>query len=728
MASPTARIATPIEDRRDYAKSKTPRQASAAYWQDELKNSDVTLRRWLKQGDRIVEKYVDERRDAREVESTSPTEQRMRLNLFHSNVKTQQDLLYGRVPRVDVSRRSKDAEDDTARVAAVLLERILAEDSANHEHHTDNVLRATLQDRLLPGLGVATVKYDKQGDEEAAPFEYRHWRDVRWGWARTFSEIPWLAFRSYLRKEEAEARYGPDIAQDLDYKQRAMTAEEADSTDLPENTDTWKKAEVWQVWDKTSRQVYEVSQDHDKELKPRLNDFLKPPTPDPYELEHFFPCPPFLIANPTTSIYRPTPDWHLAQGLYNEIDRLQTRISILTEAVKAVGVYDKDNDGVQRMFNEATENELIPVDNWAMLAEKGGLKGVVDWLPIEAIVNALLNLRQIRDETIQLLYQITGMSDIMRGQLDNQYEGVGQTRDKMQFASIRMQALQEQFATFASGLWQIKAEVIAKHFDPATIVEQANAHELPEPPEVIAQAVALIKAPGKLRFKVKVQAESLAIMDYRKVQQERTEFLQGLGGFLQAASPLIEQVPSSGPYLLRMLQWALAGFRGADEIEGVLDQAVDAAIQAEQKKAQQPQPNPEAEKEQAKAQGQLQLVQAKAQAEAQARQQDAQLDIQTEQAKHQMEMAKQEAEFITQIKLIEAKANADMRVEQFQSSVNAEQHAQGVEAEMNKDIVAHRLSLDEEAQKTRLKIRETTVQEGEKRQTQKESPSSGEKT
>jgi len=137
----------------------------------------------------------------------------------------------------------------------------------------------------------------------------------------------------------------------------------------------------------------------------------------------------------------------MAEDQYNEIDLLQTRISILTEAVKAVGVYDKNADGVQRMFTEGTDNTLIPVDSWAAFSENGGLRGAVDWMPIEAVTNAIDRLTALRNDSIELLQQITGMADVMRGQLQNQYEGVGQTKQKAKFGSVRVQALQQQFAT-----------------------------------------------------------------------------------------------------------------------------------------------------------------------------------------------------------------------------------------------------------------------------------------
>src|SRR5438874_283159 len=99
----------------------------------------------------------------------------------------------------------------------------------------------------------------------------------------------------------------------------------------------------------------------------------------------------------------PKSDFMIAQDLYRDIDKLQTRISLLTDAAKLVGVYDKQAEGVKRIFTEGIENDLIAVDNWAMFAEKGGLKGVIDWVPLDMVVNAIEILTSKQQEKIQQL-------------------------------------------------------------------------------------------------------------------------------------------------------------------------------------------------------------------------------------------------------------------------------------------------------------------------------------
>ncbi|RLB97339.1 MAG: hypothetical protein DRH90_23500, partial [Deltaproteobacteria bacterium] len=699
----TANQTAPLESRKDF--KKTPK-GQYEYWETELKAAQKTLKPWQKQGDKIVQRYVDQRDGANSAHSTNDYSKVFRLNMFNSNVTTMQSMLYGRLPKVDVSRKNAIADDDPARVAAEAMERMLNLDIEDNGEEYDAMLRATLQDRLLSGLGCARVRYEVETEQvatlassdgelvskdaseqrvthEAAPIDYYYWGDVLWGWARTFSKVPWIGFRSYLDKDEMQKRFGKDAAEGVQYKKQKITSNE-ESTEDPDKDSAWMKAEIWEIWDKNTKKVTWFSFGYDKTIETK---------PDPLQLSGFYPCPPFFMANQTTTLYKPTPDYHLAQDLYNEIDILQTRISILTEAVKVIGVYDAEADGIKRMFKEGVENDLIPVDNWALFAEKGGIQGQIDWVPIEAITNALDRLRSLRDEDIGLLQQITGMADVMRGSLDNQYEGVGQSEIKAKFGSIRIQSLQDEFAVFVGNLMQIKAEIIARHFSPETIAKQSAMQFTPDR-ELLPQAIQLIKNPDEAKLRISIKAESLAMLDYAQLKEERVQYLNGLSTFLQAAAPLIQQDPRALPFLLEMLKWAMAGFKGSSEIEGVLDKAIEAMRQAPPKDDK---PSPEQERgqvqiqlEKMRAEAKQQEMQFKAQSDQQLRQQDMQADIATRNAEMQFDMQKEEHKGNVEMQIMAAKLQSDVQTELLTSQINAEQNDRAVQGEIEKEVIKQR--------------------------------------
>jgi hypothetical protein len=705
MTHPTNNAGTGIEARSDY--KDTP-SGQFKYWHEELQSSDKRLRKWHKKGDKIVRRYLGGGSTGQGYNEHAGG---ARLNLFHSNTVTLQSMLYGNTPKVDVSRRNLDANDDVGRVAADIMERLLSNDLADNGEEYDSTLRAVLEDRLLPGLGCARVRYEvetanvegiEQMVREDAPVDYYHWRDVRWGWGRTFAELPWIGFRSFLDRDELTERFGDEVANNAAFETQKVVEEE-DSYQDPDANSAWSKVEVWEIWDKTKRKVVWIVKGHDK-----VADSMD----DPLKLSGFYPCPPFMLANPTTSLYIPTSDYSLAQDLYNEIDVLHTRISIITEAVKVVGVYDSSADGIKRMFKEGVENDLIPVDNWALFAEKGGIQGSVVWVPLADIVGALDKLRELRAETIGLLQQVTGMSDIMRGELGGQYEGVGQSQLKAKFGSVRVQALQDSFAKFASDLMQIKAEIIARHFDPRTIYRNSGV-EHSYNAELAQEAIQLIKHPMQARLRVNIRAESIAMVDYAMLKQERTEFLTAISTFMQSAAPLIDSDPAAKPFLLQLMQWGLAGFKGASEIEGVVDKAIEESA----KQAENPQPDPaqqaaqmQQQLEQMKLQGEMQKIQAKAQADQQLRQQDLEADVQTARAQTEAKIMETQAELQATLAEIQAKAQADIQVEIMQSQANAQQAAAGTQQELFKSAAEFEMEMEQKAVEHSMKLDEISKQ------------------
>ena len=676
-----------IQSRKDY--KKTP-SGQYKYWEIELKASQKNLKDFHKEGTKIDLRYKGGKRKTQEGGGGKKATV-FRLNLFHSNVITLQSMLYGRLPTIDVSRRYNDPNDDVGRVAAEIMERVLNNDVAENPETYRSVLKATLQDRLLPGLGVARVRYDynEETKEEDAPLDYYHWRDVCWGWSRTFDEIPWIAFRSYLNKDEIETKFGEKAAEGVQLE-RQSTAPDTDEASSTDDDGPWQKAAVWEIWDKIDKKICWLSLGWPKILDSK-KDFLKIPG--------FYPCPPFMLANQTTTLYSPTSDYYLAQDLYNEIDTLQTRISIITEAVKVVGVYNQAASEISRMFKEGTDNDLIPVDNWALFAEGGGIKGQIDWVPMKEIVETLNQLRELRDEQIGLLQQVTGMSDIMRGELSGQYEGVGQSKMKVEFGSVRVQALQEEFATFASNLMKIKACIIGNHYEPDNIARLANTESFMDADKaLIPQAIELIKDPAKSKLRILIRPESVAMIDYQKLQGERGDFLNAISTFFQAAAPIIEMEPTTAPFMLQMLQWSLAGYKGSSEIEGVIDKAIQ--VSQEEAKSKQDKPDPDKAKAESaialeKLKHQNNMTEITAKAEADNMERDKELD-----SKIKVIVAELKAD----IQTIISKMVADIKTEQQTSQINAEQGAIGVEGEMKKDTHSAALEMTKDAAAAALDI------------------------
>ena len=669
-----------------------------ARWTVEMAASDKELKPWWDRADKIVRRYLDDRAQERRDGDT-------RVNLFTANIQTTRSLLYGQTPRVDVKRRFADPGDDPARVAGEILQRLLNTDIERDSDTYAASLFHALDDWLLTGLGNVRLRYEvefEQGEDtpaimhpvtgaELAPAvpgeqrksheevetDYLHWRDQRWSPCRHYGEVRWWAFKAEMTRDDLRKRFGGEeglsdaFIDSIPLNSKDSKQDQYDS----QANNPWSRAEVWEIWSKDERKVYWWVKGCSKILDSK---------DDPLGLDGFWPFPEPLIANGTTSKLIPTPDFVLAQDQYDEIDEISCRITLLERAIVARGVYDKTSTELGRLLNEAKTNEMIPVDNWAMFAEKGGLKGVVDWLPLDQVVGALTALREYRAELIQMLYQVTGMSDIMRGQSSGGTTATEQAI-KAKFAGVRMQYRQQEFARYASDVQAIKAEIIAKHYDPETIIKGANVQFMAGVDQQAAEAAVKMIKEDVYQYRVEVKPEAISMADYAAVKQERGEMLTSVATFLQSAMPVMQAAPLMTPMLLQMLQWALAGFRGGSTIEGVIDQTVTKIQEDMKQKAMQPPPpNPEMmkaqmEMQQMHQQGQMDMQKAQVdlavhKQKAQTDVMKAQMDLKAKMAGHQLDAQKQQMDAASQ----ERAANLDAQ----KSIMEGRQAAQSHDMEM----------------------------------------------
>ena len=86
-------------------------------------------------------------------------------------------------------------------------------------------------------------------------------------------------------------------------------------------------------------------------------------------------------------------------------------------------------DAVQAAIKMKTPGRvLVPISNWAAF---GGSKEVIIWMPIDMIAQTITALVALRKQIIEDIYQIMGLSDIMRGATDPQRDaGRAATEDR----------------------------------------------------------------------------------------------------------------------------------------------------------------------------------------------------------------------------------------------------------------------------------------------------------
>ena len=624
--------------------------------------------KWQARVKKLVKRYRDDTRGSGGNETA-------KFNILWSNVQTLIPAVYAKLPQADVQRRFGD-NDPVGRVAARLIERAI---DFEIEHYPD--FRATMkydvEDRFLGGRGTSWVRYEphvapigveddglsitsdieagegappplEQVEYERAPVDYVHWKDFGHSQGRTWEEVTCVWRWVYMTREAIVERFGEEMARTIPTDQGPETLNA-----YRDSKRQYNLAKICELWDKETLKVYWFCKG-----MPHFIDVRE----DPLGVEGFFPCPKPLYATTTSDNLVPVPDFVLYQDQAMELDILSDRIDGLVKALRVRGVYDASQPALQRLMTEGDNNALIPVDKWAAFGEKGGLKGSIDLLPLDTIAQALLQCYQARSDIKSQIYEITGISDIIRGQSMASETATAQ-QIKGQYAGLRLRSLQEDVALYATEVIRLKAQVMCLHYQPQTILAYAAAEQMSDADKaLIPQALQLIRDKPLRNFRIDIAADSLVQIDEAQEKQDRMQFLQAFGGFLQQALPVGQASPELIPVMMDLLKYGVQAFKAARPLEG----SIDAAVEQLKMAAQQPRENPEAQRaqmvaqaEQAKAQMMMQVEQAKLQQASQVEAMKAQNDQQLESLKQQFEAQLAQQKIVAEQQMAKYKADLD---------------------------------------------------------------------
>ena len=593
--------------------------------------------------DKILRRYRDERQ-------TNSTQ--TRYNMLWANVQTLKAATFSRMPKPDVSRRFKD-NDPVGRVASMILERAM-DFEITHYEDLKHCLESSVYDRFLGGRGSAWIRYepkiesmdyetsesDEESDEaaeyldsEAAPIDYVHWKDFGHEPARTWDEVNKVWRKVYMTRKALVDRFGKELGNKVPLDSSPDDQKYKDSDGIG------KKGLIIELWDRETETVLWISKSLNQILDER---------DDPLELEEFFPCPKPLYSTITNESLVPIPDFTLYQDQANSLDVLSTRISGLIDALKVRGVYDASEPTLQRLFTEGENNTLIPVKNWPAFSEKQGLRGAIDIVDITPIAMALKNAYDAMAQIKQEIYDITGISDIIRGQ-SNVIETATSAQIKSQFASLRLKEYQDAVACYASHILKLKAQVICGQFQPETLMKIGGVAQLmPEDQQLVPQAIEMLKSNPMRTFRIEVATDSMLYQDEQQEKADRVEFLGAVGTYLEKAVQASQAMPPEAtPLLMDLLKFGVTGYRVGRELEGEFDTLADHIKQAS-KNPQPPKPDPE-------------MI--KIQMEAQARQAELQNETQMREHEIQLEAQKQEAQAQNDMRERQHKAELDQALE-----------------------------------------------------------------
>jgi hypothetical protein len=693
--------------------------------------SEKEARYWLEQISAALKREKAWRQDAKKVVSIyeAGTDAQNDYNILYSNTETMAPALYNSTPQPIVKRRFDDP-DELGQMASKAGERILKylSDDGMSEYATfDELMQSAVLEALVPGRGTTKFRYEAKiskvepegkGDDDGDPnaqeaasekvdAETVCGEEVPWdrflhGYGRKWKDVPWVAFYETMTKDELIDNFpecGAQVPVSSGKPESADTDTDAGEESQP-GMGVVEVAGVWSIWDKASRTVIFVAESYPVST-------LKV-VPDPLGLTGFFPCPKPLTFFQKISSLVPIPLYKMYEKQAKELNRVSQRISKILEAMKVRGMYDGSAEGLDKVL-AADDNELVPAQNVAaLMGTPGGLEKAIWLFPIKDLVPVLQQLYLQRSQIKQVIFEITGIADIMRGSTQAS-ETLGAQELKNQWGTLRLKRAQKSVARYARDCLRIMEEIAVSKLSEQTlaamtglpfpdegqkaqaqqVIQQVQSSTPPgQPPQIPDGLQEVLALPtwkdilGLLRndvqrsYRVDIENNSTVDAEATQDKQDITELLTAISQFMSGVAPLIESGTMPFDVAKSMLLVITRRFRFGTEIEDML------------KKMQAPPPKPDPTMQKVQADMQVKQMEAKQKQDAhQADMQAKQLDLQTKQQLAAMDMEQKRQEHALKLQELRQKAAVSERQHQMKMQQTAAQtHATVVSAHAQVEV------------------------------------------
>ncbi len=229
------------------------------------------------------------------------------------------------------------------------------------------------------------------------------------------------------------------------------------------------------------------------------------------------------------------------------------------------------NDAVATMFDDNMENVMTPTST---PMDSGS--NPFQFVPLDIFAQAAAQVALLREGCKQDIYELTGISDIVRG-ASNPNETATAQNIKNQWGGLRIKDKQKDVQRYIRDVLRLKAEVIAELYDSKTILDMTGMQLSP-------QAEHLMRDDVLRKFSVDVETDSTIEPDADADKKDRTEFLGALAGDLETALQIGKEAPALVPMLSEMVMFGVKAFPIGNELETKIKQSL-MALQQQQAQA-----------------------------------------------------------------------------------------------------------------------------------------------
>lgn len=506
---------------------------------------------WMNQIDAALSEEEKWRKKAKAAWDIYCGDDESAFNILHSNTETIVPAIFNSLPIPDVRTRFND-RNEIARRGAQVLERALAYEL--DEYDAQEVAEKGVRDFVMTGRGVLRVEYDPTFgtrprldsfgqpimDEAGNPQEqeYLAWEKVKCeyvpydrfcrGPGTHWEQIEWVAFLKFMNRDELVDLSGEEIGRQIALDATSNDFADNDEGKTSREKSVFRMARVWEVWDKTSRQVLYIAKGYEQGPIAQLD--------DPLRLSGFFPCPrPLQVLNkPGTMV--PIVPYSIYERQAKELNRVSDRILKLTEMAKWRGVRASEIDELDNL-ETLEDGQFMPSrEAMAILQSSGDLSKSIWIMPVGELMAVIKELIAQREVIKSTIFELMGIADIMRG-ASQASETLGAQRLKAQWGSLKVQIWQNEVQRFWRDLFRIKGEIIAEHFQPNTLyaISGEAMNNDPQAQMMFQQVLGLLKSDISRRYMVDIETDSTIQADRARDRAELSEFMMVSGQFMQQA-------------------------------------------------------------------------------------------------------------------------------------------------------------------------------------------------
>lgn len=447
-------------------------------------------------------------------------------DLFWASMEILKPAIYAHAPVPAVAPMFSDRRP-LYNTTAELIERVTT--STFDRGNIDQAMLSLRDDLAFTNRGVLWVTYesDEKGGGQRACVDHIDRTDFLHEPARSWADVGWVARRAWMTKAEMRKRFRKASG---DVYQSAKTEIRRDDKDNG-GADDSKKAGVWEVWHKADDKVYWAAEGCDMLLdegKPHL------------ALSGFFPCPRPAYGTLRRRSLVPIPDYVRYAAHLSKISTLTARIYLLLDKIKLKGLVPAGGDigdAIQQALRSDDDEIIIAVPGAALMA--GSTTGFVTWMPLRDIAEAIQGLIAARGQLFDDFYQLSGISDIMRGATEAE-ETLGAQQLKSQYGSVRVRDKIDELQRVARDVARIVAEIAADKFSKKTLLDMSMM-DIPTK-AVIAKNIDGIETTAKEELKAlngKAQEMAAQSQQGAQGQQQPVDPTQAEQQFQQAQQEII---------------------------------------------------------------------------------------------------------------------------------------------------------------------------------------------